>query len=223
MISQRTRTLEATRSGRIGRPVILGITGGIASGKSTVVKRLTELGACTISADAIARELLAPGTETTRAVLQRFGGVIALDLDSDRVDRKKLAALIYSDETCRRELGEIMHPEIRLRMLSQIDQAKRNPDCRLIAVEIPLLFENGLESLVDKILVASCSESAQVERLRERQPWLEEAEALRQIRSQIPIHEKVDRADYVIDTSGDIGSTCQAARSLFDRLTVRQV
>ncbi len=85
-------------------------------------------------------------------------------------------------------------------MRLQIDALRSAPDCRLIAVEIPLLYENNLESMVDAVLVASCSEVSQARRLLERQPWLDEAGALSQIRSQLPLSEKAGRAEYVIST-----------------------
>ncbi len=197
---------------------VVGVTGGVASGKSTLTRWFEDWGAGRVSADDIARELLAPGSETTRRVLREFDAAAQADL-SETIDRRALAQLIYADENARRQLGEIMHPAIRQHMRLQIDALRSAPDCRLIAVEIPLLYENNLESMVDAVLVASCSEVTQARRLLERQPWLDEAGALSQIRSQLPLSEKAGRAEYVISTDNAVELVKQQARELFERLT----
>jgi dephospho-CoA kinase len=200
------------------RPLVLGITGGIASGKSTIAGMLERLGACRVSADEIARELLSPGSLVTRAVIAHFGqGVAAEGSQSAEVDRKRLAKLIFNNPDARRELGAIMHPPIRERMTSQIEAFRNDPSCLLIAAEIPLLYENGLEGMVDRVLVAKCPENIQVRRLRDRQPWLSEEDALRQIRAQMPLEEKVARADEVIETDRALESVEAAAAALLGR------
>ena len=202
---------------REGFFLVLGITGGVASGKSTLARWFEEWGAGRVSADEIARDLLAPGSATTRAVLREFDGAAQIGLP-ETIDRRALAQLIYADENARRQLGEIMHPVIRQGMQLRIDALRSAPECRLIAVEIPLLYENKLESMVDTVLVASCSEETQAIRLRERQPWLNETSALKQIRSQMPLSEKAGRAEYVISTDLPVEMVKRQARELFERL-----
>ncbi len=203
--------------------VVLGITGGVASGKSTVAQFFRRRGATTISSDEIARELLAPDTETTAAVLREFGPTIAQTGDRTQIDRAKLSSLIFSNEVARARLGELMHPAIRQRTAAMISMAKSEPGCPLIAVEIPLLYENGLEQTVDFVLVTSCPETMQVERLLSRRPELTFDEALKQIRSQIPIAAKTSRADFVIDTAKSLEDVQADVNFIFDKLNARRV
>ena len=196
---------------------VIGITGGVASGKSTLARWFEDWGAGRVSADEIARDLLAPGSETTRAVLREFDSAAQANLP-DTIDRRALAQVIYADENARRKLGEIMHPVIRRQMRLQIDALRSELNCLLIAVEIPLLYENNLESMVNAVLVATCSESTQAHRLLERQPWLDEGAALSQIRSQMPLSKKAGRAEYVVSTDQLIELVKRQARELFDLL-----
>ena len=177
----------------------LGITGGVASGKSTVARSFEQLGASRISADEIARDLLTPGSLVTRQVIEAFGPNITQVDQAAAIDRKALAKLIYADDAARRQLGKIMHPVIRDRMRAQIEDYRASGS-EVIVAEIPLLYENNLAGLVDAVLVAVCSEAAQVQRLQARQPWLSAGDALLQVRSQLPLQEKAARADYVIST-----------------------
>ena len=209
--------LSADYSGRF-KPLILGITGGVASGKSTLSGFFADRGARIVSADEVARVLLAPGSPTSLAVLAHFGQEFALEGSSDRIDRVKLARHIFANDDARRDLGAIMHPVIRERMAHDVEIALRSPSVPLVVAEIPLLFENGLRSTVDRALVARCSEATQLGRLRTRQPWLTEVEALRQIRSQLPMDEKARLADFVIDTDGPLDRVRVEADRLFDGL-----
>jgi dephospho-CoA kinase len=200
------------------RPVILGITGGVATGKSTVARFLVERGAIGVSADDVARALLAPGTQMTSRVLAHFGPNFALDGYSDRIDRAKLARHIFADESARRDLGDLMHPDIHRVMMDEIEAARRDPDCRLIAAEIPLLYENNLRSSVDAVLAVVCSEEEQAARLMARHPMLGANDALHQIRAQIPTEEKARLSDFVIVTSRPIERVKADAGELYDRL-----
>ncbi len=190
----------------MGKVFVLGITGGVASGKSSIAGFLETFGACRISADEIARELLAPGSEMTKAVIAQFGTDYEATGESSaarvplQIDRSKLGRRIFADDAARRLLGEIMHPEISKRMQAGIDTLRQYGACPLIAVEIPLLYENGLQSMVDAVVVAVCPEAVQVDRLMCRSSSRSEADALRQVRSQMPTSEKAARADYIVDT-----------------------
>lgn len=204
---------------RVDRPVVLGVTGGVASGKSTVVGYFVHRGANSVSADDIARQLLSPGTEMTMRVIAHFGANFALSGSPVQVDRAKLAARIFADDRARRELGEIMHPAIHKLTEQQVNAARADNACRLVAVEIPLLYENRLETTVDRVLVAMCPEAEQVRRLIGRHPALTEADALRQIHAQMPINQKAGMADFTIDTDRPEQMVRRDADELYDRLT----
>src|SRR5579862_6086702 len=131
---------------------VLGVTGGIASGKSTVTSMLGDLGAATISADAIAHELTAPGAPLTAEVLKAFGNEYAVKGKKDTLDRAKLAAHIFADTDARKKLESITHPPIIAEQERRVAALKDSGSFRLIALEIPLLFEAGMAAHVDKVL-----------------------------------------------------------------------
>jgi len=199
-------------SGR--RSLVLGVTGGIASGKSMVTEVFRSLGACVVSADELSREAVAPGSETLAELVAQFGRGILLP--DGNLDRKALAERVFGDRTAREALNRITHPAIaslaekRLRELQQQGE-------RLIIYEAPLLFEAGAEKRVDAVLVVRIEESLQLERLM-RRDGLSEKQARARIAAQMPQAEKIARADYVIDNSGAPEVTAREVRSLFRRL-----
>lgn len=199
-------------SGRRG--LILGLTGGIAAGKSLVAETFRSLGARVLSADELAREAVRPGSETLRRLVGQFGREI-LQADGS-LDRKTLAERIFADAGARAALNGITHPAIaaladkRLRELSQQGE-------RLVVYEAPLLFEAGAEKRVDAVLVVRIDEPLQLERLMRRE-GLSEAQARARIAAQMPQAEKVARADYVIDNSGSPEATAEQVRKLFRQL-----
>ena len=192
---------------------VLGITGGIATGKSTVTRMLAELGAPTISADVLARELLAPGTETTYAVLTAFPD--CADTNGSAIDRRALAHAIFANEAARLRLERLTHPAIIAGLRAQISSWHKSSEARAAAAEIPLLFEAGLETLVDRVVVVSCAEATQIARLQARLN-VDEAEARRQLAAQWPLAEKVARADVVITTDGDLEDTRRQVEALWE-------
>lgn len=197
---------------------VLGITGGVASGKSTVVGMFAALGAATISADAVARDLLQPGTELTRQIIKAFGPEFAADGNPDEVDRVKLAALIFADPAARKRVGEIMHPPIHALLDSYIHDARIDVNYDLVAVEIPLLYENHLEGFVDHVLVVTCSDETQIRRILSRNASLGVVDARRRIDAQFPLPEKAARADYVIDSDRPLAAVERDVADLYDTL-----
>ena len=135
---------------------VLGITGGIATGKSTVIKMLADLGVATISADTIARALLAPGTSTTAAVLAAFPA--CADASGEAINRRALAEIIFADADARKRLEALTHPAIIGALQDQIAEWHASDTARTAAAEIPLLFEVGLETLADENVVVACAE-----------------------------------------------------------------
>ena len=199
---------------------VIGITGGIGTGKSTVMRMLRDLGAITISADDAARDALAPGSEGLAEVVTAFGADVLQS--SGELDRDKLAAIVFSDPVARKRLESITHPRILSILQTHIADARQsNPPDTVIAVEAPLLFEAGMEDWFDRILVVASSESAQIERLRDRSGMSEE-ESLSRIRAQIPQREKTARADFVIENDGSLVELKRAVMGFWRKLYSRE-
>ncbi len=184
-------------SGRANR---VALTGGIATGKSRCLVALRTLGVPTIDADQIAREVVAPTTAGLQAIVDRFGRVI-LNADGT-LNRDTLATIVFDDATARRDLEAIIHP----RVYAAISQWFATLDAPAGVADIPLLYETGREGDFDVVIVAACQPQQQIERLITRN-GLSEAAARARIDAQLPLADKVARADYVIDTSGSLGET----------------
>lgn len=197
--------------------LIVGLTGGIATGKSTVARRLKELGAEVIDADRIAREVVEPGTPALEEIRVRFGQeVIGPD---GRLDRPRLGEIIFRDEKARKDLEAIIHPRVQSEMRSTIERLKEERDTCVIVCDIPLLFETGAGlQWVDRTLVVYAPKEVQRERLIQRNGF-DPIEADRRIAAQMPTDEKARRADDVIDNSGDLESTMQQVDRLWKEWT----
>ena len=179
------------------------LTGGLATGKSCVRGRIASRGVPTIDADAIVHELFAPGTETSRDIVGRFGP--GMEADGGAVDRRALGALVFEDAEARRALEAIVHPRVYDRITRwMLAQAARG--AAWVLAEIPLLFETSREADFDRVIVAACSPEEQVRRVAERD-GLPEAAARDRLAAQWPIAEKARRATDVIDTSGSLADT----------------
>ncbi|MFQ6321304.1 dephospho-CoA kinase [Bacillus halotolerans] len=185
--------------------LVIGLTGGIASGKSTVANMLIDKGITVIDADIIAKQAVEIGMPAYRQIIDEFGEDILLE--NGDIDRRKLGALVFTNEQKRLALNSIVHPAVREEMLKRRDESIANQET-FVVLDIPLLFESKLESLVDKIIVVSVTKEIQLERLTKRNQLTVE-EALSRIRSQMPLEEKVSRADNVIDNSGTLEETKQ--------------
>jgi dephospho-CoA kinase len=182
----------------------VGLTGGIATGKSYVTRRLDQAGLPTIDADQLAREAVAPGSPGLHAVVSRFGADMLTDAGA--LDRAKLGALVFRDADARADLESIVHPEVRRRIAEwQADLIRDGYRGPLIA-DIPLLFETGRTGDFDAIVVVACDPSRQRTRLMERDR-LTEAAATQRIAAQWPIADKVRSADYVVKTDGTFADT----------------
>lgn len=192
----------------------VGLTGGIASGKSTVASMLRERDYPVLDADALAHELLEPGQDAYDEVVREFGaGVLA---PRGAVDRKKLGAIVFADSAKRARLNQILHPRIRdisVKWFATLDR----PGAPEIAFEdAALILEAGLKENFDRVVVCWCRPEQQLARLRER--GLSAEEAQRRIASQMPMDEKRRLADDVIDCSGSLEETKQQVAALVTRL-----
>jgi dephospho-CoA kinase len=185
---------------------LIGVTGGIATGKSTVDALLAAHGAAVIDADLLAREVVLPGEPALAEVAQRFGREM-LQADGS-LDRARLGALVFADADARRDLERITHPRITALMEDRIAQALAGP-APLVAVDIPLLFENARESLFEGVLLVYAPRDVQVRRMRERN-GLDADAALQRLAAQIPIDAKRDRATWIIDNSNGLEATSRA-------------
>ncbi|PLX75817.1 MAG: dephospho-CoA kinase [Desulfuromonas sp.] len=194
--------------------MVLGITGGIATGKSRVAELFAECGATVISADELAREVVAPGGDVLKALADRFGAGILLP--DGYLDRTALAAIIFADPAARSDLNRIIHPAIA--ELAEVRLQKfRDEGVDLIVYEAPLLFEADAVSRVDKVLVVTADNETQLQRLMARDQ-IDQAAAQARVAAQMPLAEKVARADYVIDNSGSVEQTAATVRTLYRQL-----
>lgn len=196
--------------------MILGVTGGIASGKTLVTSILRRLGAAVVSADELAREAVAPGSATLARLVEHFGPSILLP--SGELDRPALGALIFADPQARAVLNAITHPAIASLSVVRLAQLTA-ADWPLVVYEAPLLFEAGAESRVDAVLVVTVPETQQLQRLMARDR-LSETAARERIAAQLPQAEKAARADFVIANDDTVAALEAQVRALFLRLTV---
>ena len=193
------------------------LTGGIATGKSHVRARFEALGVPTVDSDVLAREAVAPGTPGLAAVIARFGPDV-LD-PAGALDRHRLGKVVFADPEARRALEAIVHPEVR--RATEAWYASLDPVRHPYAIaDIPLLYEVGRDRDFDLVIVVAAEPVAQMRRVMERDN-LPEHEARQRIAAQLPIDEKVRRADYVIRTDGTVAETDRQVREVFDRLAVR--
>jgi dephospho-CoA kinase len=202
----------------------VGLTGGIASGKSTVAAMFAALGAATVDADAIARAIVAPGQPALEAIRRRFGPSVCRADGS--LDRVALGARVFAAETERRALNAITHPiiiaEIKERLARErelANQTTRPGGVRRVAVaEIPLLIEENLQSLVDQVVVVAVKPSTQVARLT-HDKGLTEEQAWARVRAQLPIEQKLSFADWIIDGEASLVATERRVREIWQELT----
>ena len=181
----------------------LGLTGGIASGKSAVAAILRELGFPVLDADSISHKLMEPGQAAHDEILRAFGSDLA-DA-SGRIDRHKLAAVVFADPAKLAKLNSILHPRVDQTIFTQLEDWQRNGSHRAAFVEAALLIEAGMAARLDGLVVAWCTPEQQLERLRAR--GMSESEARRRIAAQLPIGEKLKHATYTINCSGTLKET----------------
>jgi dephospho-CoA kinase len=192
----------------------IALTGGIATGKSHVLAQFELLGTPIIDADVLARDVVAAGTPGFDAVVARFGKQVLDEVGT--LDRRKLGAIVFADPVARRDLEAIVHPSVR----SAIDEwfaslAERAPG--FAVADIPLLYETERQGEFDAVIVTACLPSAQIMRIMTRDN-MTEAAARARIAAQLPIDEKVRRADHVINTDGSFEETNRQVRRVYEAL-----
>lgn len=195
--------------------LIVGLTGGVASGKSVVSQILKEEGAYLIDADQIARELVQPRRPTWTALIKAFGKEIVQKDGS--IDRKKLAVKVFSDPEQRELLNRILHPRIKKEMDRRLKAIGQKDPKAMVVIDAPLLIETGDHREMDKVIVVTSTEAQQMERLKER-AGIDQEEARRIIASQVPTEEKLKVADFVIRNEGSLEDVERKAKEVFQAL-----
>jgi dephospho-CoA kinase len=195
--------------------VIAGLTGGIASGKSTVSAVLAEAGARVIDADRIARDIVRRGGPAYQRIVARFGRQI-LRPDGD-IDRGRLGAVVFDDPQERRALEGIVHPGVREETARRVEQLRREAPDAVVVLDVPLLFESGMHRGLAEVIVVYVPAAVQLERLIKRDS-LPKAAALARIRSQMPLDEKKALATRVIDNSGPPEETRRQTLEIYRQL-----
>ncbi|MEA2636227.1 MAG: dephospho-CoA kinase [Chloroflexota bacterium] len=189
---------------------VLGLTGGIGSGKSMVAQIFAKLGAVVIDADQLAREVVEPGQPALREIAVTFGPDVLLP--DGRLDRSKLAQIIFANPVERAKLDAITHPRIRTRIDELIKARRSGPG--VLMVDIPLLYENDRKHTVEKVIVVWVDPQTQLRRVRQRDGLSVEA-ARQRIAAQMPLDAKRARADHVIDNSGTKEDTRRQVESIY--------
>lgn len=194
---------------------VVGLTGGIGSGKSTVAEMLRALGATVIDADELARAAVEKGSPGLSQVVDRFGPDV-LDAEG-HLDRKGLGRIVFKDPDARRDLEAIVHPQVAA-LAGERVQAALAAGAPLVVYDVPLLYENGLDRGLPAVVVVSVSPETQRARVAARDD-LDPGDIEDRIAAQMPLAEKVARADHVIDNDGDLEATRAQVRALFEALT----
>ena len=193
---------------------LVGLTGGIASGKSTVAKILERLGAAVINADALSREVVEPGKDAWKEIIDAFGaGVLQPD---QSLDRQKLRTVIFNDSDGRKKLEAIIHPRVRALAEEKIRE-HAVAGYSIIVYEVPLLFEGNLHEWLRPVILVACDVDTQRARLQERDR-LTQTEAQKHIDAQMSLTERRRLADYVIENDGSLADLEQQVRAVVEKI-----
>jgi len=198
--------------------LLVGLTGGIGSGKSTVARLLEKRGAVVFDADLLAREAVAPGTPGHAAVIERFGADVLAP--GGELDREALASIVFADPSARRDLEQIVHPEVR-RLFAEGSEAYRDTD-RVVVFSAPLLVESGMHTAFEILVVVSATVATQIERLM-RQRGMSETSIRARIDAQAPFEDKAAVADFIVDNEGTLDKLESQVERLWNDLSARPV
>jgi dephospho-CoA kinase len=193
---------------------LLGLTGGIASGKSTVAAILRRLGAVIIDADELSREVVAPGQDAWKEIVTTFGSDILQE--NKTLDRKKLRKIVFDNPEARKKLEEIVHPRVRALAEKKISEL-RAAGKSIIVYEVPLLFEAQIHLWLRPVILVACDVDTQMKRLLERD-HLTESEAQKHLDAQMSLEDKRKLADYVIENNGSLEELERQVRTLLEKI-----
>ena len=198
--------------------LLVGLTGGIGSGKSTVARMLEKRGAVVFDADLLAREAVEPGTPGHAAVIERFGADVLAP--GGELDREALASIVFADPSARRDLEGIVHPEVR-RLFAEGAEAYRDTDV-VVVFSAPLLVETGMHTAFEILVVVSATVATQIERLM-RQRGMSESSIRARIEAQAPLEDKAAVADFLVDNEGTLDELESQVDRLWNDLSARPV
>ncbi|MDN8549467.1 dephospho-CoA kinase [Microbacterium sp. NM3R9] len=194
---------------------LIALTGGIASGKSTIARRLEEHGAVVVDADAIVRDVQRPGSEVLERIAAEFGPQVVAS--SGELDRAALAAVVFSDAAARERLNGIVHPAVRAESQRRFDAALAAREDAVVVYDVPLLVEARVDDPWDLIVVAHAPAAVRAERLQQLR-GMTAAQAADRIAAQVPDEQRLAIADIVVDTSGSLDDTRSQVDALWQRL-----
>lgn len=197
--------------------LVVGITGGLSTGKSTVAAMLARLGAKVINADRIVHEQMRRTGGCYAPVIKAFGPAIA---GKDGIDRKKMAELVFNDKRTLKRLEAIVHPKVLVKIIERVKGYKKETSRGIVVIDVPLLFESGFDRYVDTTMVVSARRSDQLDRARKALN-ITRTEALRRIHAQMPLRDKIRLADIIIDNSTTRTQTQKQVKAIWQKLTQR--
>lgn len=195
--------------------LVVGLTGGLATGKTTVAHCFLECGAQIIDADMMTHELLARQGACYAPIVKDFGEAILTK--ENEIDRRRLAAIVFEDEGRLRQLESIIHPVVIAAIGARIKELKVAGDCDVVICDVPLLFEVGLETICDMTVVVQASPEMQIQRAQAKF-GLTQAEAVRRIEFQMSIDEKCRRADFIINNKQDLNELKEQVKELWEKI-----
>ena len=196
--------------------VVIGVTGGVGTGKTTVAKMFKELGAVVLDADIMAHQLMEPKRLCWRRVVERFGEEV---LNEDQtINRRRLAAIVFRDGERRRQLEAIIHPPVVRQMKQRLHRLRRSRRIPAVVLDVPLLVEADAQGMVDALVVVTAPRDVQLERLRRRYGETEEGEA--RIASQMELSAKVALADFVVENAGTMDATRTQVKRIWEQLAL---
>lgn len=195
--------------------IVVGLTGGIATGKSTVAATLTDAGVIVIDADIVAHDVIKKGLPAWHEIVKRFGDKVLLP--DGEINRVYLGNIIFNDADKKHDLNRIVHPLVSLEISRKLKQTKKNTPDAVVVLDVPLLLESGMQKGMAEVIVVYIPEHLQLQRLMARDD-LSEADALSRIRSQMPIEEKKKLASIVIDNSFSFEKTKERTLEVYSHL-----
>lgn len=196
--------------------LLVGLTGGFGSGKSTVASMLEQDGLTVISADSLAREVCEPGTEAFKEIVQTFGQELVAEDGS--LDRKRLGEVVFASSVLLLQLNHIVHPRVIARESELVEEFEKSNPHGILVLDVPLLIEAERHHLVDFVVVVNAPAELRFERLKRRFGNLDRAAVEARMKHQLPLEEKVKLADFVIDNGGDLASTREQVTELVGQL-----
>jgi dephospho-CoA kinase len=202
------------------KPCLLGVTGGVATGKSTVSKMLEALGASLIDFDVLAREVVEPGKPAWKEIVDYFGRQVLQE--DETIDRKKLSHMVFRDREKRKKLESFTHPRIFKEFQRRVDEISSERPEPVIQVGIPLLIELNLQHRFHKVLLVYAPREVQIERLMRRDGISRES-AENILEAQLPIEQKLEYADYVIHNEGTLEETSRQVKKVWEKLTSSKI